>query len=105
MALRNVITGEYYKVIIRDDEPMIEKDRVLIRIFENETYRDEVRNNNDTDIPFRISIFYHITLNKDIRQILLEASWNISENLISNYLTAIYNYLKTLPEYVNFVDC
>ena len=108
MALKSTITGEYHKIELDEVHGInyqIETSTILIRVFENEVHRTEVRNNSDEELLFKKSYLKRVMFSSNIIDILLDGSKDINLSTVNNFKTAVYLYLKTLPEYNNYVDC
>jgi len=100
MALVHNISGEYHKIEYEDEfYTPLEQNMVRIEVYENEQHRI------DGDSTFKkhyvkTTMFVGIS----IKGILCEYVNDIGKSEVDNYKTAVYNYIKVLPEYTDFID-
>ena len=100
MALLNEQNENYIKIIIEEESMHdLNIQQVLVEIFENTVHRE----NGNTE--FQKSYYKHIQLDINVIEILMKSNWVEDENWIDNYKTSMYLYIKTLPEYEDYVNC
>ena len=98
MALIHNITGEYYAVEFDESDKGFIKPLIDIKCYPSK----EVRLSNENEF-----IYTHLdrsTLEFDIREILTNYQYDNAKSFIDNYKTCIYNTLKTLDKFKDFID-
>lgn len=98
MALKNSITGEYHKVVDLVPSPLLEETTIMVEAYANEEHRQ----NGDSEF------LKHQDLSVDLKTTLKEVALkHVYDDSLgyNNMIVALYNHVKSLPEYEGWVDC